>query len=391
MTDPAPAVRAAAVRRAGRVRSRALPRHAVQPRPRSRSGPCARRRRRRSADCRVETAAPLLEPMAARPGSARAPGRARRRSPTLKSPGAGAIALDKLKRRRPGRARARRPRAHRRAEARRRRWKRCRQAARVRRARRDVRRTRGGARGAGGVRAPRRRSRRSTTALADNDWAVRVQAARAAARSSTRRATIDGDDPAGADALRPRASTGRRDVIAPQVSTAALHRHRQGHDPGGAGGARRAADGAHDHRAGAVGLLRRRRHPSRRARTSSCRTAIRAATGRAGPASRFATSSTSVPTCAAPSAWRSTGPTPAAASSSSRTRRSRISTRSYTVFGQVVAGMDVVDKLRAGRRDSAGARVGRRHRDDATPTIDQAIKKGRVRRSPSVLRSRRNA
>ena len=32
----------------------------------------------------------------------------------------------------------------------------------------------------------------------------------------------------------------------------------------------------------------------------------------------------------------------------------------YTVFGQVVAGMDVVDRLAAGRRDSRRARVGRR-------------------------------
>ena len=44
-------------------------------------------------------------------------------------------------------------------------------------------------------------------------------------------------------------------------------------------------------------------------------------------------------------AWRSTAPTPAAASGSSRTRRSRTSTAKYTVFGRVVAGMDVVDRL----------------------------------------------
>ena len=49
--------------------------------------------------------------------------------------------------------------------------------------------------------------------------------------------------------------------------------------------------------------------------------------------------------CAAPSAWRSTGPTPAAASSSSPTRRSRTSTRKYTVFGRVIAGMEVVDAI----------------------------------------------
>ena len=37
--------------------------------------------------------------------------------------------------------------------------------------------------------------------------------------------------------------------------------------------------------------------------------------------------------------------TPAAASFSSPTRRSRTSTPSYTVFGRVVPGMEVVDKL----------------------------------------------
>ena len=90
-------------------------------------------------------------------------------------------------------------------------------------------------------------------------------------------------------------------------------------------------------------------------RTSSCRTAIRAATARAGRATRFATRSTSGPTCAAPSAWRSTGRTPAAASSSSPTRRSRTSTARYTVFGQVVTGMDVVDALQQWDTISASA------------------------------------
>jgi HEAT repeat protein len=52
-----------------------------------------------------------------------------------------------------------------------------------------------------------------------------------------------------------------------------------------------------------------------------------------GPGTRFATRSTSGRTCAARWAWRSTGPTPAAASSSSRTRRSRTSTRATRSSG----------------------------------------------------------
>ena len=134
-------------------------------------------------------------------------------------------------------------------------------------------------------------------------------------------------------------------LVSPPVLAARLHRHRPGHDRDRAGGARRAADRRELHRARAQGLLQRPQRSTASCRTSSCRTAIRAATAKAGPATRSATRSTSGRTCAAPSAWRSTGPTPAAASSSSRTRRSRTSTRRYTVFGQVVAGMDVVDRL----------------------------------------------
>jgi HEAT repeat protein len=59
-----------------------------------------------------------------------------------------------------------------------------------------------------------------------------------------------------------------------------------------------------------------------------------AAMAKAGQAIPFATRSISVPTCVAPWAWRSTGRIPAAASSSSRTRRSRTSTGATRCSGR---------------------------------------------------------
>mgnify|MGYP003693544855 CR=1 FL=1 len=44
-------------------------------------------------------------------------------------------------------------------------------------------------------------------------------------------------------------------------------------------------------------------------------------------------------------AWRSRARTPAAASGSSRTRRSRTSNGRYTIFAHVVRGMDVVWRI----------------------------------------------
>ncbi len=132
------------------------------------------------------------------------------------------------------------------------------------------------------------------------------------------------------------------------VLDAGVHRNRSRHDSDRAGRARCAADGRELRHAGAQGILRRRRRSTASCRISWCRPAIRAATAKADRATRFATSSTSGRTCAAPSAWRSTGPTPAAVSSSSRTRRSRTSTRKYTVFGRVISGMDVVDQIEQG-------------------------------------------
>ena len=70
--------------------------------------------------------------------------------------------------------------------------------------------------------------------------------------------------------------------------------------------------------------------------------------GRRARATRSATRSTSARTCAARSAWRSTGTTPAAASSSSRYAPQPHLDGRYTVFGQVISGMDVVEQLRQG-------------------------------------------
>ena len=82
--------------------------------------------------------------------------------------------------------------------------------------------------------------------------------------------------------------------------------------------------------------------------TSSSSMAIREETARAVRATRFATSSTSGRICAAPSAWRSSGATRAAASSSSRISPQPHLDARYTVFGHVVNGMEVVDRIKPG-------------------------------------------
>ena len=124
-----------------------------------------------------------------------------------------------------------------------------------------------------------------------------------------------------------------------------VHRYRERDDSDRARGARRAAHGGQLHLAGAAQLPRRRRRSIASSRTSSCRTAIRAATAKAARATRFATRSISGRICAARSGWRSTGKTPAAASSSSRISPQPHLDGRYTVFGRVVAGMEVVDAL----------------------------------------------
>ena len=153
------------------------------------------------------------------------------------------------------------------------------------------------------------------------------------------------------DAMRPAGAgrASRRSRVAGDgraaVLAARVHRDRQGHHRDRAGGARRAAHGRQLRRRWRAKGSSTASPSTASCPTSSSRTATRAATAKAGPATRSATRSISGPTCAAPSAWRSTGKTPAAASSSSRTRRSRISTARYTVFGHVVNGMEVVDRI----------------------------------------------
>ena len=142
-----------------------------------------------------------------------------------------------------------------------------------------------------------------------------------------------------------------------------LHRHREGHDSDRAGGARRAARGGQLRRRSRAATSSARRRFTASSRTSWCRTAIRAATAKAGRATRFATRSISGRICAARSAWRSTGKTPAAASSSSRTSPQPHLDGRYTVFGRVVVGHGGRRSADAVGSDSIGADVGRRELD----------------------------
>ena len=161
-------------------------------------------------------------------------------------------------------------------------------------------------------------------ALADRDWAMRVRAADLLKEGGTTTGIAERMRPATAG--EPVDDPAWRAMVAPAVLAARVHRDREGHHRDRAGRARRAAHGPQLRDAGAEGRLQRRGDPPRRATTSWCRAAIRAATAKAAPATPSATRSTSGPICAARWAWRSTGATPAAASSSSRTRRRRTST-----------------------------------------------------------------
>ncbi len=77
--------------------------------------------------------------------------------------------------------------------------------------------------------------------------------------------------------------------------------------------------------------------------------------------------------CAARSGWRSTGRTPAAVSSSSRTLPQPHPRREVPlVFGRVIAGMEVVDPDSTGRCDPAGEGL---QDDSATPAVDDEIRK----------------
>ena len=173
----------------------------------------------------------------------------------------------------------------------------------------------GGVRDAGGGRGVR-------AALADKDWAVRVRAAELL-RSSIRRRSSGAIRPVpGAPTRAVRRSDARRAADL----AARVHRDGQGHHRVRARGARCAADGAQLHGAGAQGLLQRaagapRGAELRRAgRRSARRRRRRARLHDSRRAQRAA-----VPARHGGHGARR-GATPAAASSSSRTHRSRTST-----------------------------------------------------------------
>ena len=179
----------------------------------------------------------------------------------------------------------------------------------------DIRGARGDA-----ERARRARRRQCGTARSSVRWAIATGPIRV--RAATLLRTLD---PAADRAeMRPAPAAALAELndlpplINPDRVADGLHRHREGDDPDRARGARRAADGDQLRLARASAASSARRRFTASCRTSSCRTAIRAATAKAGRATRFATRSTSCPTCAGRSAWRSIGKTPAAASSSSR-------------------------------------------------------------------------
>ena len=147
-------------------------------------------------------------------------------------------------------------------------------------------------------------------ALKDREWEIRMRAAMLLREQGVPRCR-----PRTARHRWPPARAGRvGDAAQPEVFAACLHRHRPRHDRDRARHPGRAAHGGQLHCARAKGVLQRYRGPSPGVQTSCCSTATRAVTARAAPATPSATKSTSVPTSAARSAWRSTGKTPAAVS-----------------------------------------------------------------------------
>ena len=248
-------------------------------------------------------------------------------------------ALERFRLRRPGGRRQR----DRHAEARR--WRRPALRAAYQRAHSDLplQRADGGARGAGRIRRAPTRSKPCA-----RRWPTRTGrcacARRTCSPSSIRRLRRRRLRPRLARRSRPTTTrVDRAGDIAARV-----HRDRLRHDRVRAGGARRAADVAELRRARREGVLQRprgasrgrqlRRAGRRSARRRRRRTGLHDSRRAERPAVSFA----------ARWAWRSSGATPAAASSSSPIHRSRTSTARYTAFGHVVKGMEVVDRIKPG-------------------------------------------
>ncbi len=129
------------------------------------------------------------------------------------------------------------------------------------------------------------------------------------------------------------------------VFASRLHRDREGRHRDRAGRARCAAHGPQLHRRWRGRASSTAWRFTASCTTSWCRAAIRAATAKAAPATRSATRSTSGPICAAPSGmaldWRDTGGSQFFITHSPAPH---LDAR-YTVFGFVVNGMEVVDRI----------------------------------------------
>ena len=200
------------------------------------------------------------------------------------------------------------------------------------------------------------------SALADKDWAVRVRAAM----------LLKGLDPAGGagvDAqIRPAPTTLAPDAYATvthrqsAILNARVPRHRPRHDSDRAGGARRAADDREFHHARAQGLLQRAQRPPRRSRLRRPgRRSARRWRRRARLFDPRRAERASVPARHGRHGARPWPDTGGSQYFITHSPQPHLDAR-YTVFGRVIAGMDVVDKIQQWDVIRAGPRLGRRRR-----------------------------